>query len=108
MIEQRWKTFEEQVRGIAALIFGRPCNPGRIAGVNFDGVVEISELETAIIEISLQNDLDKVRQGITRLTLARQALAADSVLARGYIILNKTPTQSMLDAAAAAKVIVAP
>lgn len=107
MIEPRWKTVEEQVRGIATLIFGRPCSPGRIAGVNFDGVVEISELETAAIEISVQNDLDKVRQGITRLMLARQTLAADATLLRGYIVLSKQPTQAMLDAAAAAKVVVA-
>lgn len=107
MIEPKWKTFEEQVRGIAALIFGRPCTPNRIAGVNFDGVVEVSELETAVIEISVQNDLDKVRQGITRLTLARQTLAADAILLRGFIVLSREPTQAMLDAAAAAKVVVA-
>ncbi len=107
MVEQRWRLLEEQVRGIAALIFGKPCQPQRIAGVNFDGVIEVSELETVVIEISKQNDLDKVRQGITRLTLARQALANDGVLVRGYIILSREPTQSMLDAAATAKVIVA-
>lgn len=106
MIEPRWKTFEEQVRGIAALIYGRPCAPGRIAGVNFDGVVEISELETAAIEISTQNDLDKVRQGITRLTLARQTLAVDAILLRAVIVLSREPTRAMIDAAAAAKVVV--
>lgn len=106
MAEPKWRTFEEQVRGIAALIFGHPCNPGRIAGTNFDGVIKNGDLETVVIEISLQNDLDKVRQGITRLTLARQTLAAEATLLRGYIVLSKTPTQAMLDAASAAKMIV--
>ena len=63
MVQPKWKTFEEQVRGIAALIFGQPCQPARIAGVNFDGVIKRGELETIVVEISEQNDLDKVRQG---------------------------------------------
>ena len=87
-MRQKWETFEEQVRGIAELIFAQPCQPGRIAGVNFDGVIHHGELETIVIEISQQNDLDKVRQGVTRLTLARQTLAAEGVLLRGYIVLK--------------------
>lgn len=103
MIVPKWKTLEEQVRGIAELVFGMACVPGRIAGVNFDGVLE-SEMGTVIIEISRQNDLDKVRQGITRLSLARTVLLAESTLMRGFIVLNKNPTQAMLDAAKEAKV----
>lgn len=104
MAQPGWKTLEEQVRGIAALVFGQTCEPGRIAGVNFDGVVNKSELETIAIEISREFDLDKVRQGITRLALARQSLVPDGVLLRGYIVLIRVPTQAMLDAAKAAKV----
>ncbi|VFU09470.1 NACHT domain-containing protein [Methylocella tundrae] len=105
-MQPKWKTFEEQVRGIAELIFWQPCLPGRIAGVNFDGVIQRGELETVVIEISQQNDLEKVRQGITRMTLARQTLSAEGVLLRGYIVLSKVPTQAMLDAATAAKLTV--
>lgn len=107
MVEPRWKTFEDQVRGIASLIFGQPCQPGRIAGVNFDGIIELGELETVAIEISVQETLDKIRQGIVRLQLARQSLISDGVLLRGYIVITRTPTQAMLDAAAAAKIVVA-
>jgi hypothetical protein len=106
MVQPKWKTFEEQVRGIAALIFGQPCQPARIAGVNFDGVIKRGELETIVVEISEQNDLDKVRQGITRLTLARQTLSAEGVLLRGYIVLSRAPTQAMVEAATAAKLTV--
>ncbi len=106
MVQPKWKTFEEQVRGIAALIFGQPCQPGRIAGVNFDGVIKRGELETIAVEISEQNDLDKVRQGITRLTLARQTLSAEGVLLRGFIVLSRAPTQAMVEAATAAKLTV--
>lgn len=104
-MQPKWKTLEEQVRGIAELIFGQPCRPDRIAGVNFDGVIH-RELETIIVEISQQYDLDKVRQGVTRLTLARQTLSAEGILLRGYIVLNKAPTQSMVDAAKAGKVTI--
>jgi hypothetical protein len=106
MVQPKWKTFDEKVRDIATLIFGHPCQPGRIAGVNFDGVIECGPLETVVIEISRQNDLDKVREGITRLTLARQTLSADGVLLRGYIVLSRAPTQAMLEAATAAKLVV--
>lgn len=105
-MQPKWKTFEDQVRGIATLTFGKTCLPDRIAGVNFDGVVAM-DLETVVIEISKQNDLDKVRQGITRLTLARQTLSVDGILLRGYIVLNKTPTQAMIEAAKSAKITVA-
>jgi len=103
MTQAKWKTTEEQVRGIAELIFGQPCEPGRIAGVNFDGILQHSELETIAIEVSRQHNLDKVREGIIRLTLARQTLSADGVLLRGYIVLAKAPTPAMTEAANAAK-----
>ena len=104
MSQPRWKTLEDQVRGVAELIFGEPCEPGKIAGVNFDGILKRGELETVVIEISKQHDLDKVRQGITRLALARQTLSADGILLRGYIVLSKAPTPAMAEAAKAAKV----
>ncbi|SDG27975.1 hypothetical protein [Bosea robiniae] len=107
MIQPKWQNFEDQIRGIATLIFGQNCTQGRIAGVNFDGVIERNDQETIAIEISQQNDLDKVRQGIGRLILAKQTLMADGVLLRGYIVLSKKPTQAMIDAAAAAKITVA-
>jgi len=103
MAQAKWKTAEEQVRGIAQLIFGQPCEPGRIAGVNFDGILRRSELETVAIEISRQHDLDKVREGVTRLTLARQTLSTDGILLRGYIVLTQAPTPAMTEAAKAAR-----
>lgn len=106
MSQATWKTLEDQVRGIATLVFGKLCEPGRIAGVNFDGVVSKNELETIAIEISREFGLDKVRQGITRLALARQTLVPDGTLLRGYIVLPKVPTQAMTEAANAAKVTV--
>lgn len=103
MLQPKWKTAEDQVRGIAELIFGQPCEPGKIAGVNFDGLLRRSELETVAIEVSRQHDLDKVREGVTRLTLARQTLSIEGILLRGYIVLAQQPTPAMVEAAKAAK-----
>ena len=77
MSQPNWKTFEDQIQGIATLIFGQTCEPGRLAGVNFDGIVRRSDLETVCIEVSKQFDLEKVREGVTRLALARQALVLE-------------------------------
>lgn len=103
----KWQKTEDQVRALATLIFGKPVKPGRLAGVNFDGLLELNELETIAIEVSEQKDLDKVRQGVTRLQLARQALSSEGVVLRGYIVLTREPTQAMLEAATAARVTVA-
>jgi len=103
MAQAKWKSAEEQVRGIAELIFGQPCKPGQIAGVNFDGILRRGELETVVIEISLQHDLEKVRQGVTRLTLARQTLSTEGILLRGYIVLSQAPTPAMAEAAKASR-----
>lgn len=105
-MQPRWKTFEDQVRGIAELVFGHSCSPARIAGINFDGIVACSELEIVAIEITQQHSLDKVREGVTRLTLARQTLSTEGVLLRGYIVLSKAPTQAMIDAAKDAKMYI--
>jgi len=95
MVQQRWKTFEDQARGIASLIFGAPCHPGQISGTNFDGVVVVSALETAVLEISREFNVDKVRQGAGRIGSARLKLAADGVVLRGYIVLPRDATPAM-------------
>ena len=106
MVQPKWKTFEEQVRGIAALIFGQPCQPGRIAGVNFDGVIKRGDLETIRCRDQRAERSRQSQTSITRLTLARQTLSADGVLLRGYIVLNRAPTQALVEAATAAKLTV--
>lgn len=106
MLQTSWKTLEEQVRGLAGWVYGKECRPGQISGVNFDGIIKIDDGEMVAIEVSKQNDLDKVRQGIARIALARQQMVAEAVVLRGYIVLTKTPTPSMLEAAQANKVAV--
>lgn len=103
MVAPRWKTYEQQVREIAELIFGAPCKAGVIGGVRFDGIIDKSDLEKIVIEVSVEHDLEKVRQGINRLTLARTILSAESILLRGYIVLGTVPTPAMVEAAEKSK-----
>lgn len=106
MSRRRWDTFEEQVRGVASLIWKSDCKPKRISGVNFDGYIEISHEEVVLVEISVRDDLRKVRDDITKLGVARLNLATEGIVLRGWIVLNGSPTQAMKDAADAAKVTV--
>jgi hypothetical protein len=96
MAEPRWKLLEDQARGIASLVFGKPCARAQISGINFDGVIELSPLETVVLEISQDFDVDKVRQGVGRIGSARLVQAANGVVLRGYIVLSREPTPAML------------
>jgi hypothetical protein len=40
-VKAAWSTFEEKVRGIAALIWGRPALPEHIGGVDVDAVIHL-------------------------------------------------------------------
>jgi len=88
------------------LVWRKPCKSKRIGGINFDAVIELSDLEVVIIEASVRDDLNKVRQDITNLASARLALAADGIVCRGWIVLDKDPTQSMIETAEKSKLTV--
>ena len=106
MSRERWDTFEEKARGIAALVFGKECRRQIIAGIAFDGTIHLSALELVLVEASIQFDLDKVRQGVTRVTTARLSKVVDGVVVRGYIVLPREPTPAMEAAATENNVIV--
>jgi hypothetical protein len=99
MGETKWATFEDQVRDIAGHIFGKKCQPKTIAGVNFDGVIEISKDRWVIVETTLNHTLDKVRGDINRLTMARNALWRDGIYCESFMIMQREPTKAMVEAA---------
>jgi hypothetical protein len=107
MARPRWKTFEEQVKGVASLVWRKSCQAKRLNGINFDGVIEISDQEIVIVEMSVRDDLRKVRDDITKLSSARLYLASQGTVCRGWIVLNDIPTQAMIDAASEHQITVA-
>ena len=96
----RWETFEDQVRDIAAHVYGRACSPRRLAGSNIDGVIDV-DLDTLILlEITTDHTVAKVRGDVVKLSNVRNALYLEGKFARCLVVTQKAPTQGMLDGAA--------
>ena len=105
-MKPRWKNFEEQVREIASLIYARPCEPGRIAGNDIDGIVENDSFTRTLIEITVNCTLEKVRADINKLVLARNSLFGSGILSRALVVIDKEPTTAMLEGGASNNVTV--
>jgi hypothetical protein len=71
-----WATFEEKVRDIARLIWGRSAAPERIGGVAVDAVLHLDPRFTVLIEITEERTLGKVRDDVNKLITAQNALHA--------------------------------
>jgi len=97
----RWQKFEEQVRDIVSLIHAKPCQPGRIAGTDFDGILDLDQNTKLLVEITTECTPDKVRSDLVRLENARNALYREGIFARGVIVLDREPTTAMLEGAQA-------
>jgi hypothetical protein len=101
----KWASFEERVRELASLIYGRPCAPQSIGGVNVDGVLQIDDGHFVLIEMTVERELQKVRDDITKLRIARSALVADNdAFSECYCIVNGPITKAMMEAGAALRI----
>ena len=79
-----WATFEQKVRGIAGLIWGRPALPEHIGGVDVDAVAHLDPWLTVLIEITEERNLGKVREDVNKLLTAQNALQVKRIIARSY------------------------
>ncbi|WP_296258446.1 MULTISPECIES: hypothetical protein [unclassified Pseudomonas] len=93
-----WSDLENSVRQYAQYIWNRPASADRIAGVNFDCVIRISEIELVIIEITKNKSLEKVREDVGKIQTVRMGLMIKNVMVRPFIICDFAPTQGMKDA----------
>ena len=93
-----WANFEERVRALATFIWGIPCTPGRIGGVNIDGVVRLDAEISYLVEITEERNLGKVREDITKLVTAKAAAYSKGVLARCFCVVNGNITAAMREA----------
>ncbi len=98
-MKMRWAGFEDQVRDIAAHVYGKPCTPRRLVGSDVDGVIDLSPTDVVLIEITTEHKLDKVRRDSVKLVNVRNALFSQKKYARCLIILQEPPTQGMIDGA---------
>jgi hypothetical protein len=94
-----WATFEEKVRGVAELIWGRPAQPEHIGGVDVDAVLHLDPQLTVLIEVTEERTLGKVRGDVTKLVTAQNALNAKRIIARAYCVLDADDlTNAMVEA----------
>lgn len=93
-----WKELEESVKQYAEYIWNRTATSDRIAGVNFDCILELSSIEKVIIEITENNALDKIRSDITKIQTVRMQMMTKNIMIRPFIVCDFPPTQGMKDA----------
>ncbi len=92
-----WRELEDRVRALAKLIWDRECVPTHISGTNVDGVIVVRPDYYVLLEITEQNDLDKVRNDLTRLAAVRLALISKGTYCECYSVLSGVPSQSMIE-----------
>lgn len=93
-----WKSLEDNVRQYAEYIWDRPAKPDRINGVNYDCVINKSELEIVIIEITENNSLNKIRDDSAKINTVRIQNSSLGIVVRSFIVCDFQPTQGMIDA----------
>ena len=92
-----WKNLESHVKSLCEMIFERSSQPDRINGVNYDNVVHISDDEIAIIEVTEERSLDKVRTDVGKIYATKLAMAAQGTVVKAFIVMRDEPTQGMVD-----------
>ena len=95
-----WDNFEKRVREMAENVWGRPCKPQRVGGVNIDGVVILDAEIQNFIEITEDRTLGKVREDVVKLQTAKASAFTQGVLARCFCVVNGPVTQAMKEAGA--------
>ncbi len=62
-----WQSVEEEVRAIAEAVWSSPCRSEQVAGTQCDGVVHVRKDYLVLIEISVRDDLAKLRDDVDKL-----------------------------------------
>lgn len=96
--KRNWSTFEDRVREMASFKWARPCTPQRVGGVNIDGVTVLDPEVQCFVEITEERSLSKVREDITKLHTAKNAMFLKGVMARCFCVVNGSTTPAMRDA----------
>lgn len=100
-VKKTWATFEDSVREYASAIWGKPCLPLHIGGVDLDGAMEVDSDIRVFVEMTERRELAKVREDVNKLLVARAALQQETgAYARCYCIVNGPVTNGMVEAGA--------
>lgn len=99
-----WQSVEEEVRAIAEAVWSSPCRSEQVAGTQCDGVVHVRKDYLVLIEISVRDDLAKLRDDVTKLTQMKAALMSQGKYAETYFVTSQNNHPSLTAAADAAGV----
>jgi len=96
-MDKSWRGLEQYVRHIGQILWSRPLLPERLDGVNFDGVARLSADEIVLVEITEEHNLDKIRSDTAKIAAVKLRMAAQSIVARAFIVLKDEPTPGMIE-----------
>lgn len=89
---------EEQVRNIAALRWGVRAQSEHIAGVNYDCILRPAPDEIVAVEVTCQNNTNKLRQDINdRLVHLKRHYQNSIEVIRCYFIMSQRPSPAMVE-----------
>ena len=97
-----WDAVEDEIRNIAETIWSSPCKSELVAGVQCDGVVHVRNDYLVLIEISVRDDLMKMREDVAKLTAMKAALMGQGKYAETYFVTSKNNHPSITATAEAA------
>ncbi|MDJ0350868.1 hypothetical protein [Cryobacterium sp. PH29-G1] len=97
-----WTNVEEQVRTIAETVWSSPCKSEMIAGVQCDGVIHVRKDYLVLIEISVRDDLAKLREDVSKLVAMKSALMSQGKYAETYFVTSQDKHPSITVTADAA------
>lgn len=101
-----WQDFENRVRSIAQARWRCNAVAETIAGIKCDCVLKLDRDRWIAIEITKENDLDKVRKDILKLRTIRSFLFSEEIYCKCYFVMEKRPTDSMRESGNANKISV--
>lgn len=84
-----YKQLEEMIQSIAYSIWNTTPQKVQENGINHDTVVKIKPDHWIVIETSVRNDLDKIREDLTRLVLTKNILLGRSIYCECYFVSEK-------------------
>lgn len=90
-----WRDLERRIRTIASARWNRNAVTMTIAGIKCDCVLQIEVDQYVIVEVTRENDLNKVRNDIIKLQTVRNSLKVEDIYCKCYFVMLDQPTDSM-------------
>lgn len=99
-----WKDLESEVRSVAEAVWSAPCESEVISGIQIDGVMRLRDDYWVLIEISVRDDLEKLRNDISKLSTLRNILLGQGVYTECYFVSAGSGHPSIRETARSSKV----